>query len=95
MNETDWIKQYFNESNNPADRTLVVLSVSLIDESLTELLQVHLKPNLVKNKEGSLFGFTLSCSAISTKIELAYRMRVIDKLLASALLTDKNALFML
>jgi DNA-binding MltR family transcriptional regulator len=79
MTDQDYISKYFDESNRPTDRSLVVLSVSLIDESLTELLKLHFKPSLAKTEEDALFGFSRSVSEIATKIELAYRLSIIDK----------------
>lgn len=83
MNDIEWSSRFFDESNKPTDRTVIILSMALIDDSLTELLKLHLKPSLAKGDNDVLFGLAHSISNIAPKIELAYRMGIIDKQVAN------------
>lgn len=84
MNDTEWSSRFFDESNKPTDRTVIILSMALIDDNLTELLKLHLKPSLANgDNDDPLFGLSRSISDIAPKIELAYRMGIIDKQVAN------------
>ena len=86
MTDFSWLNRYFDESNSPNDRTVIVLSMAFIEESLTDLLKLHLKPALEKRtEEDALFGFSRPVSNIAAKIDLAYRLGILDKKLTKTL----------
>jgi len=68
---------FYYQMDGESDRGAVIVSVSLIDELLTNLVKAKLAPSLEKSDE--LFDASFSpFGSFSAKIDLAYRIGVIE-----------------
>ena len=82
------IEEFLKEFTSSNDRVLVIAFVSLLDASLSELLRLHLLAS--RKKDDELFDSNRPLASFAAKIDLAYRLRLIDGAFADALHCLRN-----
>jgi len=77
MRKEQWNKKIQKELEEGNDRSLIIVGCALLEDSLEELIKLHLV-EVEKNQE-KLFSSNNPLCTFSSKIEIAFRLGIIDK----------------
>ncbi len=83
MASIDWHDQIKSELYAVNERAMIIVACAMIHDKLMELLIAHLK-QVPKGKD-NLFGPMMPLGTFSSVTELAYRLRIVDSKVRSAL----------